>query len=140
MCSPYNAPPSMDGPLAMHNFPIYRAIACQALVWLVSVVLAILFLGLDAGFAVALGGLISLLPGCWFTVRYFRYSGARSMEQVVRNAYVGEVVKLVQMGAGFALVFALARPLNLMAVIGGFLVVQVAGILIAASVANTKPV
>lgn len=123
----------------MHNFPIYRAIACQTLVWLTSVVLVTLIMGLEDGYPVAMGGLISLLPGCWFMVRYFRYSGARSMEQLVRNAYIGEIVKLVQMGAGFALVFAVARPLNLVAVTGGFLVVQVAGMVIAAKLANSKP-
>jgi NaMN:DMB phosphoribosyltransferase len=38
------------------------------------------------------------------------------------------------------LVFILARPLNLLAVISGFLVVQVAGMVIAAWLANGKPV
>lgn len=130
----------MGGPVAMLKFPIYRVIACQSLVWLALVVLITMVLGTVGGYSAALGGLISLLPGSWFMVRYFRYSGARAMEQVVRNAYIGEIVKLVQMGTGFTLVFALVSPLNPLAVMGGFLVVQVAGMVIAAKLANSKPV
>ncbi len=124
----------------MHKFPIHRAIACQSLVWLALVVLATTALGMVAGYSVALGGLISLLPGSWFMMRYFRLSGARAMEQVVRNAFVGEAVKLVQIVAGFALVFALVKPLSPLAVVGGFLVVQVAGMVITSRLASRKPV
>jgi ATP synthase protein I len=130
----------MGGPVAMHKFPVYRAIACQTLVWLIAVVLVTVVQGIVSGYSAALGGLNSLLPGSWFTLRYFRFSGARAMEKVVRNAYIGEIVKLVQMVTGFTLVFALVKPLNPLAVIGGFLVVQVAGMVIAARFAYRKPV
>ena len=124
----------------MHKFPINRAIACQSLIWLASVVLTAAALGVLAGYAVALGGLISLLPGSWFMMRYFRLSGARAMEQVLRNAFVGEAVKLVQIVAGFTLVFTLVEPLSPLAVVGGFLVVQVAGMVITSRLASRKPV
>lgn len=116
----------------MHKFPIYRAIASQSLVWITAVALVALAQGVVSGYSVALGGLISLVPGIYFMVRYFRYSGARAMEQVIRSAYLAELGKLAQIVLGFALVFTLVKPLNPMAVVGGFLIVQVAGILIAA--------
>jgi ATP synthase protein I len=124
----------------MHKFPINRAIACQSLIWLASVVLTAAALGVLAGYSVALGGLISLFPGIWFMMRYFRLSGARAMERVVRNAFVGEAVKLVQMVVGFALVFALVRPLSPLAVLSGFVVVQVAGVVITSRLASRNPV
>ena len=144
LASPYNAPPSIGAGWprikAMHKFPIKRAIACQSLIWLASVVLTAAALGVLAGYSVALGGLISLFPGIWFMMRYFRLSGARAMERVVRNAFVGEAVKLVQMVVGFALVFALVRPLSPLAVLSGFVVVQVAGVVITSRLASRNPV
>ena len=60
------------------------------------------------------------------------------MEQVVRNAYIAELVKLTQMGAGFALVFALVKPVEPVAVAGGFVVVQLAGLGIASWLGTRK--
>ncbi|MES2604502.1 MAG: ATP synthase subunit I [Pseudomonadota bacterium] len=123
----------------MHKFPIYRAIASQSLVWLTMVVVVTLALGLVSGYSTALGGLISLIPGSYFMVRYFRHSGARAMEQVLRSAFIAELGKIAQMCLGFALVFTLVKPLNPLAVMGGFLIVQVAGMLIAARLGSRKP-
>jgi ATP synthase protein I len=123
----------------MHKFPVYRAIASQSLVWLITSAVVALALGVMSGYSTALGGLISLIPGSYFMVRYFRHSGARAMEQVIRNAYVAELGKIAQMGLGFALVFILVKPLNPMAVMGGFLIVQVAGMMIAARLDRRQP-
>lgn len=89
-------------------------------------------MGGTSAWSVALGGVISILPSAWFASRVFRHSGARSIEKAVRSAYQGELVKLLLMGVGFALVFALAETFELFkleapAVFGGFLVAHVAG-------------
>ena len=100
-----------------------------------SVVLILLVLGMLlvagklAAQSAALGGLVSILPQAWFTRQVFRHSGARSMEKVVRNAYVGELVKLLMMGAGFALIFTLVEPVAAAAVFIGFVVSHLAGLL-----------
>lgn len=122
----------------MHNFPILRAIAYQSLVWLAVSLAATIALGRVGGYSAALGGLISLLPGTYFMIRYFRHSGARAMDLVVKSAYIAEGVKLVLMACGFALVFSQVKPLMPMAVAGGFVVVQVAGMWIAAKLTQ-KP-
>jgi len=101
-------------------------------VWLTAVALVTPSMGIVSGYSVALGGLISLIPGTYFMVRYFRFSGARAMEQVIRSAYLAELGKIAQMVLGFTLVFALVKPLNPLAVMGGFLLVQVAGMVVAA--------
>lgn len=90
-----------------------------------------MFVTLDAvaAWSAGLGGVISILPNAYFAHCVFRHAGARSIEKVVRSAYQGELVKLLMMGAGFALVFALVEPLRVSAVFGGFLVVHVGGLL-----------
>lgn len=123
----------------MHNFPILRAIASHSVVWLGVSLTALFAFGWVGGYSAALGGLVSLIPGSLFTLRYFRHSGARAMEQVVKNAYVAELVKLTQMGVGFALVFAGVKPVEPMAVAGGFVVVQLAGLGIASWLGTRKP-
>lgn len=90
----------------------------------------VVFVTLDGtgAWSAALGGLISILPSAYFAHRVFSHSGARSIEKAVRSAYQGELVKLLMMGVGFALVFALVEPLRVSAVFGGFLMVHVGGL------------
>jgi len=85
--------------------------------------------GATSAWSAALGGMISILPNAYFAHRVFRHSGARSIDKVVRSAYQGEVLKLLMMGSGFALVFALVESANVAAVFGGFLVVHLGGLL-----------
>lgn len=89
-----------------------------------------IFVVLDktSAWSAGLGGLISVIPNAYFANRVFRHAGARSIEKAVRSAYVGEVVKLLLMGTGFALVFALVESARVSAVFGGFLIVHVAGL------------
>lgn len=78
-------------------------------------------------YSVLLGGLISVVPNAYFVRRVFLHSGARAMEKVVRSALLGELVKLVLMGTGFALTFTLVEPLAVAGVFGGFILTHVAG-------------
>jgi ATP synthase protein I len=118
--------------MAMHKFPIYTAMAYQSLFWLTMSLAATLLLGAVSGYSAAIGGLISLLSGAYFMVRYFKHSGARAMELVVKNALIAEIVKLVLIGLSFALVFKMVKPLSPQSVFGGFLVVQLIGMIISA--------
>ncbi len=122
----------------MHNFPVYRVALYQSLLWLIMFMIAIAMLGKVGGYSVALGGLISLLPGVYFMFRYFLVSGAHAMEQVVRNAYIAEAIKLGLIGLGFMAVFKLVTPLSPAGVFGGFLVMHVAGLVVTASKLNGK--
>ncbi len=122
----------------MHNYPIYRVALYQSLLWLIMFMVAITTLGKVSGYSVALGGLISLLPGIYFMFRYFLVSGARAMEQVVKNAYIAEAIKLGLISLGFMTVFKLVSPLSPASVFGGFLVMHVAGLVVSASKINDK--
>lgn len=90
--------------------------------------LAYVTLGLVFAGSVLLGGLISIIPNAYFAHKVFRHTGARAMETVVRNAYLGEFVKLALTGAGFGLAFVLVEPLHVPGLFAGFVLVHVTGI------------
>lgn len=76
------------------------------------------------------GGLVAIVPQVYFAVLAFRWRGARSASAIARSGYVGELGKFALSAAGFALMFALVRPISGPAVIAGYLVMlttQIAG-------------
>jgi ATP synthase protein I len=86
---------------------------------------SLVVLGWVSAYSVLLGGLISIIPNAYFAAKVFSQTGARAMESIVRNAYLGEFIKLALMGAGFALVFVAVKPLHAPAVFAGFVVVHI---------------
>ena len=82
------------------------------------------FWGLSASMGAFAGGLIALLPNCYFAFRAFRYRGARAARLIVRSFYAGVAGKTILTAALFALVFVALKPLNAPAVFGGFIAVQ----------------
>jgi ATP synthase protein I len=121
--------PEIRGLPAIITFSPARVTALQSAILAMTVIGVFVTLGRVGAWSVALGGLISILPNAYFAHCVFRHAGARSMEKVVRSAYQGELVKLLLMGAGFALVFALVKSARVSAVFGGFLVVHIGGLL-----------
>lgn len=87
-----------------------------------------LFLGPVIALSVLVGGLISTVPSAFFAYKVMGQTGARAMESVVRNAYLGEVIKLALIGTGFALAFVLLDPLDVPGLFAGFVLVHTAGL------------
>jgi ATP synthase protein I len=100
-----------------------------------TVVLLFMWLGLSTldsvvALSFLLGGLVAVVPQAWFTQRVFRQRGAQAMKQIARNSYAAEIGKFFMAVAGFALVFALVRPIAGWAVFASYgvmLVIQVIG-------------
>jgi ATP synthase protein I len=113
----------------MITFSFVRVTVFQSVVLLLLVTGTFLAWGKVVAWSAGLGGLVSLIPGTWFAYLVFRHTGARSMERMVRSTYMGELVKLLMMGAGFGLVFALVEPVSARAVFGGFVLIHLAGML-----------
>lgn len=109
--------------------PIYKVAVIQA-VTLSLLVLSVAILGnwTDA-YSLLIGGLICLIPGTLFARKAFKYRGARSAGLIVKELYKGEAIKLVLMGAGFALSFIYVDPLNAVALFSGFVLVHITGVL-----------
>lgn len=110
--------------------PIYRITLVQL------VVLALFCLVLAAvgkvefAYSFFCGGAVAILPQAYFATRAFRWRGARSAQAIARAGYSAEVGKFVLSVAGFALVFALVRPIHGPAVFAGYLlmlVIQITG-------------
>ena len=108
-----------------HMAVIRRLLLVQVLVAAVFPVVMLPF-GTNAALSAAAGGLASLIPNLYFAYRTFRYSGARSAQMIVRSFYSGEAVKLVMTALIFALVFKYLKTLNVAAMFGGFIMVQMA--------------
>ena len=122
----------------MHNFPVFKAVASHFLAFVVTAVMAFLVLDGAGARSVLAGALVSFVPGALFTLKYFRYSGARAMEQLVRNAYIAEMMKLVMMGLGFALTFRVMEQVRPIMVFVGFLVVHLVSLVTAARAATAR--
>ena len=92
----------------------------------------VVFLGLTAAiiydwiiaFSIFLGGLIGLLPSMFFAYRLFKETGARAAVRIIRNFYIGSLVKLVLVGVLFVLVINYFT-VNVLAVVLGFAFSQV---------------
>jgi len=90
--------------------------------------LALVVLGPIAAWSALLGGLISTIPSTYFAYKVMGQTGARAMERVVRGAYLGELIKLVLIGTGFALTFVLVDPLHVPSLFAGFVLVHLSGL------------
>lgn len=100
----------------------------QTAVMLVLAIASLFLWGRVSAGSLLLGGLISILPNAYYAHKVFRHRGAQAMTRMVSAIYMGELIKLALMGAGFALAFKYVRPLNAIALFAGFVLVHAAGI------------
>jgi ATP synthase protein I len=109
--------------------PVHRI----TLVQLASIgLLSLFFLAFDRVLACSVlsGGLIAIVPQAYFAALAFRWRGARSVKAIARSGYAGELGKFLLSIAGFALVFAVLRPVEGWAVFVGYLamlLIQITG-------------
>ena len=95
-----------------------------SLVQLALLVLLSLFLQVIdkvVAYSVFCGGLIAIVPQAYFALLAFRWRGAQSARAAARSGYTGEVGKFALSVVGFALVFAVLRPIDSLAVFVGYL-------------------
>lgn len=109
--------------------PIYKVAVIQAVTLLLLVLATAASGSWLSAYSLLIGGLICLIPGTLFARKAFKYRGARSAGLIVKELYKGEAIKLVLMGAGFALSFIYIDPLNVVALFSGFVLVHITGVL-----------
>ena len=100
--------------------PVHRITLVQ-LALLFSLCLFLLAFDRVFAYSVLSGGLIAIVPQAYFALLAFRWRGARSVKAIARSSYAGELGKYALSVAGFALVFAVLRPINGPAVFVGYL-------------------
>ena len=101
--------------------PVHRITLAQ-LGLLVTLCLLLLAWDKVIAYSVFSGGLIAIVPQAYFATLAFRWRGARSAAAIARSSYAGEIGKFFLSVAGFAVVFAVLRPINGLAVFAGYLV------------------
>lgn len=66
------------------------------------------------------GGLIAVIPHLYFSVYAFRYMGARAAKDITQSFYKGEVGKYLLTLIGFATVFIVLKPVDVVALFCGY--------------------
>ncbi|MCB1648319.1 MAG: ATP synthase subunit I [Pseudomonadales bacterium] len=109
--------------------PIYKIIASQLIAVGFITTVGYTTLGWISAYSLLLGGMICTVPNAYFSFKAFRYRGARAAQKIVRAFYLGEAVKILLMGAGFALSFIYVEPLSSRALFAGFITVYLVGLM-----------
>lgn len=81
-------------------------------------------MGATGAKSAALGALVYWLASAYFAWQSFRTAGARAARQVLGNMYVGMIGKFAIVVVGLALVLTLMQPVNMLALLIGFVLVQ----------------
>ena len=101
--------------------PPVRRITLAQLALLLSLCLCLLAFDKVVAYSMFGGGLIAIVPQAYFAALAFRWRGARSARAIAQSGYAGEVGKFLLSAAGFALMFAVVRPISGPAVFVGYL-------------------
>ena len=100
--------------------PVHRITLAQlALLGLTSLILAVN--DQVVAYSFGSGGLVAVVPQAWFASRAFRRRGVTAARAIARSSYAGEIGKFFLSVAGFAVVFAMVRPISGLAVFAGYL-------------------
>lgn len=105
-------------PPVVRSVLLYQAVGCLV------VSLTGLLWGVVTAYSALLGGLVCLVPNCYFAYRAFKFQGARAAQHIVRSFYAGEAGKIIITALLFALVFSRVSPINALAVLLGFGAIQ----------------
>ncbi|WP_281648062.1 F0F1 ATP synthase subunit I [Parendozoicomonas sp. Alg238-R29] len=103
--------------------PVFRVILVQAIVTIL-LTAGLFVVDKTAAVSAFLGGLVCLVPNAYLVFKAFSLSGARAAKNIVKNFYRGEAGKFLLTASGFALVFALVKPLDAVVLFGAFMLVQ----------------
>ena len=72
----------------------------------------------------ALGALVYFFASAYFAWQSFKSSGARASRQILSNMYRGLIGKFVIVVVGLILILNQVSPISMVAVLGGFMLVQ----------------
>ena len=114
--------------------PVHKVIVAQLVATAFIAIVSLLLSGAPAAFSVLLGGLISSVSNAFFAAQAFKHRGARNAQKIVKSFLAGEIGKFSITVVMFALCFSLLPNVVEFALIVGFLVVHVVGVLAAVKI------
>lgn len=97
----------------------------QAAVIPVVTVLAYFIAGAVAAKSAGLGALLCWLGSAYFAWKAFQQGGARASKQILGSMYKGLIGKFVIIAVGFIIIFSSVKPIQMEALLAGFVLVQV---------------
>ncbi|MEP4486272.1 MAG: ATP synthase subunit I [Halioglobus sp.] len=100
--------------------PVHRITLLQCIGLALLALLSVLISEDVRTYSLICGGLVAIVPQAFFALRTFRYRGAQSAHAMARAGYSAEIGKFFLSCVGFAIVFALLRPIDGAAVFAGF--------------------
>ena len=104
--------------------PMFRIIVLQTAMSALIGLFFWLTQGWVAAYSAWFGGLIALIPNVYFTYKAFQYFGARSIAVIVQSFWAGQMGKLILTALLFAVLFLGVKPLSVLAVFVGYILVQ----------------
>lgn len=99
---------------------VLKILLAQTGLTLVLTAAAWLVYGMVPGYSLLIGGLICVLPNAFLAARIMR----TGPDGLMRGAWLGEIGKFALTALLFGVVFALVRPLSVVAVLAGFILAQ----------------
>ncbi len=113
----------------------------QVVVSLVLTAAGALLGGVVVAMSALLGGMTAVIPNAFLAARLMKPRARDSATAVMRSAWIGVIGKLLITALLFGVIFALVRPLSVLAVFGAFIAAQLmvpVGFLLAGTGATTQ--
>ncbi len=104
--------------------PMFRIIVLQTAMSALIGLFFWLTQGWIAAYSAWFGGMIALIPNVYFTYKAFQYFGARSIGAIVQSFWAGQMGKMILTAVLFAVLFLGVKPLNVLSVFVGYILVQ----------------
>ncbi len=108
--------------------PIYKFVISQFAAAFSLALIALVALDAVMAYSVLIGGSICAIANAYFAKKTFSYSGARSTARMIQAIYIGEFVKLLLIVAGLAVTFVFVKPLSVVLLFSGFIIVHIVGV------------
>jgi ATP synthase protein I len=83
-----------------------------------------LWVGEVAGVSALLGGAVAVVPNAFLAARLVKPSRDQSAGAMLRDAWIGEIGKVLLAALLFGVIFGFVRPIEPLAVFAGFIVAQ----------------
>lgn len=115
---------SNRGPVFVQN-NMDSFLLVQLAVVAIAALVAGLFIKWQISIGILSGGLAVIVPGWVFVKKLFYNTGATQADKIMRNLYLGEVLKLVLIGA-ISIVFLVVVKVGLLPFFVGFVAAQLA--------------
>jgi ATP synthase protein I len=100
------------------------------LVLTAAISLFLLFFDTVMAYSALTGGLIATVANAWFAYKVFRIGPDNPVEIMVASAYIGEIYKIILIGALFLSAFILIRPVSAVVLLISFFVIYMSPVVV----------